>query len=156
MSEEQEVDRSILSRCAKFHSQVHHRQVVSLLRSCMLVRVQPWEPSSEGCAKQRIHPPHIGAITQLGRVPVLQAGCWEFESPWLHQFKQRSSVMINKQRKSKARNPFHDHPLMRKGGVHEKPNKTKRANEKQKLKREWCSLITLIQCYLTTPLTSGL
>ena len=47
LCEEQEVDRSILSRCAKFHSQVHHRQVVSLLRSCMLVRVQPWEPSSE-------------------------------------------------------------------------------------------------------------
>jgi hypothetical protein len=64
--------------------------------------------------------------------------------------------MASSKRNSKARNPFHDHPLMRKGGVHEKTNKAKRENEKQKLKREWCSLITLIQCYLTTPLTSGL
>lgn len=41
----------------------------------------------------------------------------------------------------KPRNPFHDHPLMRKGGVHEKTNKAKRKGEKQKLKKEWCPLI---------------
>lgn len=39
------------------------------------------------------------------------------------------------------RNPFHDHPLMKKGGVHEKPYKAKRKGEKQKMKQEWCSLM---------------
>lgn len=53
--------------------------------------------------------------------------------------------MVNRNKKSKARNPFHDHPLMRKGGVHEKSNKAKRKDEKQKLKKEWCSLIALVQ-----------
>lgn len=33
---------------------------------------------------------------------------------------------------------------MRKGGVHEKTGKAKRANEKRNLKREWYLLITLI------------
>ncbi len=59
--------------------------------------------------------------------------------------------MANSNHKSNARNPFHNHPLMRKGGVHEKNNKAKRKGEKQKLKKEWCSLMTLIQCYLKTP-----
>lgn len=59
--------------------------------------------------------------------------------------------MATNKRKSKARNPFHDHPLMRKGGVHEKSNKMKRKGEKQKLKKEWCSLMTLMQCYLKKP-----
>lgn len=59
--------------------------------------------------------------------------------------------MTTNKTKSERRNPFHDHPLMRKGGVHEKNNKAKRKGEKQKLKKEWCSLITLIQCYLKTP-----
>jgi len=47
--------------------------------------------------------------------------------------------MAGNKRKSNARNPLHDHPLMRKGGVHEKSDKAKRRNEKQKLKYEWCS-----------------
>lgn len=34
----------------------------------------------------------------------------------------------------RLRNPFHDHPLLKKGGVHEKSDKTKRRIEKQKLK----------------------
>ena len=34
----------------------------------------------------------------------------------------------------KFRNPFYDHPLMKKGGVHEKPEKTKRHAMKQKLR----------------------
>ena len=39
---------------------------------------------------------------------------------------------------TRLRNPFHDHPLMKKGGVHEKSDKTKRRIEKQKLKNgEW-------------------
>jgi len=48
--------------------------------------------------------------------------------------------MANK-RKARMRNPLHDHPLMRKGGVHDKTNKQKRKGEKQKWKKEWCSLI---------------
>lgn len=48
----------------------------------------------------------------------------------------------------KPRNPFHDHPLMRKGGVHEKTYKAKRKGEKQKLKKEWCSLMLFIQVTL--------
>jgi len=47
----------------------------------------------------------------------------------------------------KARNPFHDHPLMQRGGMHGKSNKAKRKEEKQKVKREWCCLVTLLQCY---------
>lgn len=41
----------------------------------------------------------------------------------------------------KPRNFLHAHPLMRKGGVHEKSNKVKRKGEKQKLRKEWCSLM---------------
>ena len=59
--------------------------------------------------------------------------------------------MANSNHKSNARNPFHNHPLMRKSGVHKKTNKAKRKDEKQKLKKEWCSLMALIQCYLKTP-----
>lgn len=43
----------------------------------------------------------------------------------------------------KPRNPFHDHPLMRKGGPHEKTNKARRKGEKQALRKEWRSLLTL-------------
>ncbi len=35
------------------------------------------------------------------------------------------------------RNPLHKHPLMRKGGVHQKTNKELRKQEKQNLKKEW-------------------
>lgn len=39
---------------------------------------------------------------------------------------------------TRLRNPFHDHPLLKKGGVHAKSDKTKRRIEKQKLKNgEW-------------------
>lgn len=39
---------------------------------------------------------------------------------------------------TRLRNPFHDHPLLKKGGVHEKSDKSKRRIEKQKLKNgEW-------------------
>jgi len=40
----------------------------------------------------------------------------------------------------RMRNPLHDHPLMRKGGVHDKTHKQKRRADNQKLKKEWCSL----------------
>ncbi len=45
---------------------------------------------------------------------------------------------------NKPRNPTHNNPLMRKGGVHEKSRKTKRRIEKQKLKNEWGSLILFL------------
>lgn len=48
--------------------------------------------------------------------------------------------MSMKQRNKRARNPFHDHPLMRKGGVHDRTNKQKRKSDKQDWKKEWCSL----------------
>ena len=39
---------------------------------------------------------------------------------------------------TRLRNPFHDHPLMNKGGVHEKSDKAKRRIDKQNLKNgEW-------------------
>ena len=56
--------------------------------------------------------------------------------------------MARNTRKPKVRNPFHDHPLMQKGGVHEKSYKAKRKGEKQKLKQEWCSLKIFIQEFL--------
>lgn len=59
--------------------------------------------------------------------------------------------MAKTKRKAMARNPFHDHPLMRKGGVHEKSNKAKRKAEKLRLKQEWCSSMALLQYHLTTP-----
>ena len=58
--------------------------------------------------------------------------------------------MANSKRKSKSRNPFHDHPLMRKGGIHEKTNKQKRKGVKQKWKKEWCSLIAVKQLLTNT------
>ena len=49
----------------------------------------------------------------------------------------------------KPRNPFHNHPLMQKGGVHEKTNKQKRKGEKQKWKKEWCYLRTMVTVFLS-------
>ena len=38
----------------------------------------------------------------------------------------------------KFRNPYHDHPLMKKGGIHEKTEKTKRHAMKVQLQKgEW-------------------
>lgn len=43
-----------------------------------------------------------------------------------------------KMKRIRQRNPFHDHPLMRKGGVHEKSEREKRHVAKQQLKNsEW-------------------
>lgn len=58
---------------------------------------------------------------------------------------------MSMQKRNIARNPFHNHPLMLKGGVHEKTHKAIRKGMKQKLKKEWCSLMAFIQCYLITP-----
>ena len=39
--------------------------------------------------------------------------------------------------KNRQRNFLHNHPLLRKGGVHEKSTKAIRQQEKQKLKKLW-------------------
>lgn len=56
---------------------------------------------------------------------------------------------------TRLRNPFHAHPLMKKGGVHEKSDKTKRRIEKQKLKNgEWYEQ-SVYQNILFIPFTKG-
>lgn len=45
--------------------------------------------------------------------------------------------MKSKGKQVKFRNPYHDHPLMKKGGAHEKTEKAKRHAMKQNLKSEW-------------------
>ena len=40
-------------------------------------------------------------------------------------------------RKNAMRNPLHNHPLMKRGGVHGKTNKAQRQQERQALKRQW-------------------
>lgn len=40
-------------------------------------------------------------------------------------------------RKRKTRNLMHDHPLLRKGGIHQKTLKAIRRREKISLKKEW-------------------
>lgn len=39
--------------------------------------------------------------------------------------------------KLSKRNPMHDHPLLSKGGIHRKTNKSKRCLDKMKIKKEW-------------------
>ena len=39
--------------------------------------------------------------------------------------------------KLRRRNPLHNHPLLFKGGVHRKTNKSKRRLDKVKMKKEW-------------------
>jgi len=46
------------------------------------------------------------------------------------------------------RNIYHDHPLLRKGGVHEKSTKARRQQEKQKLKKQWRYLKTNLSLLL--------
>jgi len=48
--------------------------------------------------------------------------------------------------RSAPRNPYADHPLMSKGGVHEKPKKTQRSSvrrETEQLVRDWMSIFNL-------------
>ncbi len=52
---------------------------------------------------------------------------------------------------TKIRNSLHDHPLLRKGGVHDKAEKTKRRSDKQKLKNEWRSLMTFLNSIIKEP-----
>lgn len=39
--------------------------------------------------------------------------------------------------KNALRNPLHDHPLMKRGGVHEKTKKAQRQQDKHQLKKLW-------------------
>jgi hypothetical protein len=48
-----------------------------------------------------------------------------------------------KHKVKKIRNLLHNHPLMSKGGVHEKAKKAKRKAEKQIMRREWGCLMAL-------------
>lgn len=57
---------------------------------------------------------------------------------------------------NKERNPLHNHPLLRKGGVHEKSYKAKRKSEKQKLRKEWCSLMVFQKVLFKNITQSGL
>lgn len=60
-----------------------------------------------------------------------------------------------KRKAQRQRNPFHDHPLMQKGGVHDKSNKAKRKNAKQQLRKEWCCLMALILVALNNSTHKG-
>ena len=51
-----------------------------------------------------------------------------------------------KKPKNRPRNLLHNHPLLRKGGTHEKTEKAKRRKEKQQLRKAWFSLSA--QCVL--------
>lgn len=55
----------------------------------------------------------------------------------------RGSDMAKKTVSQRFRNPLHDHPLMRKGGVHDKTNKQKRKSEKWAWRKQWCSSTVL-------------
>jgi hypothetical protein len=45
-----------------------------------------------------------------------------------------------KKRCNRPRNFLHNHPMLRKGGVHDKTNKAKRRKENQNLRKAWFSL----------------
>ncbi|MCG7992694.1 MAG: hypothetical protein JAY99_04475 [Candidatus Thiodiazotropha lotti] len=47
-----------------------------------------------------------------------------------------------KKKADRARNLLHNHPMLRKGGVHDKSNKAKRRKERQNLRKAWFSLST--------------
>jgi len=55
----------------------------------------------------------------------------------------------------KARNLLHDHPLMKKGGIHEKTKKSKRHQDKIQLKKGWPDLGEAIRQLLTCAANQG-
>ncbi len=60
--------------------------------------------------------------------------------------------MKNNDTKVRHRNRLHDHPLMRKGGVHQKSNKALRRAARQALQRKWDeqkALSTVVCAYPT-------
>lgn len=48
-----------------------------------------------------------------------------------------------------VRNPLHDHPLMKRGGVHEKTKKAQRQQDKVQLKKLWRYLKTNADLFLS-------
>lgn len=48
---------------------------------------------------------------------------------------------------TRKRNLLHNHPLLSKGGVHRKSNKSKRRLEKVKMKKEWLPQIIFTKVY---------
>ena len=46
---------------------------------------------------------------------------------------------MSKKKRDRTRNLLHNHPLLAKGGVHEKTAKAKRRNDKQALRKAWFS-----------------
>ena len=53
---------------------------------------------------------------------------------------------MKKRKQNRPRNHLHNHPLLRKGGVHEKTNKAKRRNSRQSLHKAWFFLSTFFNC----------
>lgn len=58
--------------------------------------------------------------------------------------------MKTKLKKLKTRNPLHGHPLLRKGGVHEKTAKALRKKDKQQRNKEWFALILIFTSRMNT------
>ena len=54
---------------------------------------------------------------------------------------------MKKQSKLRRRNPLHNHPLLFKGGIHRKTNKSKRRLDKVKMKKEWLPQNILLPVY---------
>ena len=55
-------------------------------------------------------------------------------------------------KRKKPRNPLHAHPLLGKGGVHDKSNKTRRRHDKVQLRREYPSDSAATNCITGWPL----
>jgi hypothetical protein len=55
---------------------------------------------------------------------------------------------------AKPRNLLHDHPLLRKGGTHDKPKKAGRRKDKVALKREWYPQSVFVESALPAPFTA--
>jgi hypothetical protein len=55
---------------------------------------------------------------------------------------------MKKRKQNRQRNLLHNHPLLRKGGVHEKSNKAKRRNDRQALAMRgffWVHLLSVLR-----------
>ena len=65
----------------------------------------------------------------------------------LNKLKFRRKMMSKKKQTKqpqKQRNLLHDHPLLKKGGVHEKTEKADRQKNRISLRKEWFSQITFV------------
>ncbi len=62
--------------------------------------------------------------------------------------KNKSKSSKTKITKLSRRNPMHDHPLLCKGGIHQKTHKSKRCLDKIRIKKEWLALNIFSKVYL--------